>query len=78
MKKLTIIFMVLISLLMGNILKAQNVGISANTFTPDPSAGLEIQFSDKGLLIPRVALTSATDQTTIPSPVPLEAAVILP
>ncbi|MGI6591775.1 MAG: tail fiber domain-containing protein [Bacteroidales bacterium] len=68
MKKLTIIFMVLISLLMGNILKAQNVGISANTFTPDPSAGLEIQFSDKGLLIPRVALTSATDQTTIPSP----------
>lgn len=68
MKKLVIIFIVLISLLRGNILKAQNVGISANTFTPDASAGLEIQFSDKGVLIPRVALTSATDVTTIPSP----------
>ena len=68
MKKLTIILIMLISLLMGNILRAQNVGIGASTFTPDASAGLEIQFTDKGLLIPRVALTSITDQTTIPSP----------
>lgn len=69
MKKLTIILIVLISLLMGNILKAQNnVGIGSSSFTPDPSAGLEIQFTDKGLLIPRVALMSTTDQTTIPSP----------
>jgi hypothetical protein len=68
MKNLSIILIMLISLLMGNILKAQNVGIGSSSFTPDPSAGLEIKFSDKGLLIPRVALTSATDQTTIPSP----------
>jgi len=51
MKKLTIILSVLISLLMGNI-KAQNVGISSSSFTPDASAGLEIRFTDKGLLIP--------------------------
>jgi len=68
MKKLVIILIVLISLLMGDILNAQNVGIGSTVFTPDASAGLEIKFTDKGLLIPRVALTSATDVVTIPSP----------
>jgi len=33
-----------------------------------PSAGLDIDFSNKGLLIPRVALTSKNDATTIPNP----------
>jgi len=68
MKKLSIILIVLISLLMGNILRAQNVGIGASTFTPDASAGLEIQFTDKGLLIPRVALTSTSSASPITSP----------
>ncbi|MCX7696869.1 MAG: hypothetical protein N2Z72_04140 [Bacteroidales bacterium] len=36
---------------------AQNVGIGDHPLIPHPSAGLEINFSDKGLLIPR--LTSA-------------------
>jgi len=47
---------------------AQNLGIGPDTFDPDASAGVEMRFSNKGLLIPRVALTSATDATTIPSP----------
>ncbi len=69
MKNLEIILIVLISLLMGNILKAQNnVGIGSSSFTPDPSAGLEIQFTDKGLLIPRVALTSTSSASPITSP----------
>ncbi|MDI6833422.1 MAG: tail fiber domain-containing protein [Bacteroidales bacterium] len=68
MKKSVIILIVLISLLMGNISKAQNVGIGNTSFTPHASAGLEIQFTNKGLLIPRVALTSVNDVTTIPSP----------
>ena len=68
MKKLTIIFMVLISLLMGEILKAQNAGIGSSSFTPDASAGLEIRFTDKGLLIPRVALTSTSSASPITSP----------
>jgi len=68
MKKLVIIFIVLISLLRGNNINAQNLGIGPDTFDPDPSAGVEMRFTNKGLLIPRVALTSATDQTTIPSP----------
>lgn len=47
-------------------LHSQNVGIG--TTTPDASAMLEIEATNKGLLIPRVALTSVTDGTTIPSP----------
>jgi hypothetical protein len=49
-------------------LYAQVVGISTTVFTPDPSAMLEIRANNKGLLIPRVALTGPTDATTIPNP----------
>ena len=68
MKKLATILIMLISLLMGNISKAQNVGIGASTFTPDASAGLDVNFTDKGLLIPRVALTSTSSASPITSP----------
>ncbi|MCX8144278.1 MAG: hypothetical protein N3F62_08515, partial [Bacteroidia bacterium] len=48
---------------------AQNVSISPTGNTPDNSAALDIRdFTNKGLLIPRIALTSNTDVTTIPSP----------
>lgn len=33
--------------------------------TPTPSAQLEVYANDKGMLIPRVALTSSTDNSTI-------------
>ena len=49
-------------------LYAQGAGISTTVFTPDPSAILEIRANNKGLLIPRVALTGPTDATTIPNP----------
>jgi trimeric autotransporter adhesin len=45
---------------------AQNVGIGITT--PDPSAQLDITAINKGLLIPRVSLTSLSDAVTIPSP----------
>jgi len=47
---------------------AQNVGINTTGATPDASAALDIDYPDKGLLIPRVALTSTTDVATIPAP----------
>lgn len=47
---------------------AQNVGINASGTSPNSSAGLDIDFNNKGLLIPRIALTSATDVSTISSP----------
>jgi len=54
--------------LSSSLLFAQNIGISPTGSVPDPSAGLDVSFSNKGLLIPRVALTSASDGITIPSP----------
>lgn len=38
------------------------------TTTPDASAKLEVNATNKGFLPPRVSLTSGTDNTTIPSP----------
>lgn len=46
----------------------QNVGINSTGATPDVSAMLDIVSSSKGLLLPRVALTSTTDATTIATP----------
>lgn len=46
-------------------LKAQNVGINATGATPNGSAGLDIDFANKGLLIPRVALTATNSNLPI-------------
>lgn len=47
---------------------AQNVAINADGATPDVSAMLDIVSSGKGLLLPRVSLTSSTDAVTIATP----------
>ena len=44
----------------------QNVGIG--TLTPDVSARLDIVATNRGLLIPRVALLNVKDKTTVPTP----------
>ena len=44
----------------------QNVGIG--TATPNASARLDVTATNKGILIPRVNLTSLTDVTTVPTP----------
>lgn len=54
MKKIII----LVSALIGNIAFAQNVGINTTGANPVNSAALDIDMSDKGLLIPRVPLTA--------------------
>ena len=58
MKKL----LLLLTLIVGHELYAQ-VGIG--TETPNPSSQLEVISENRGVLIPRIALTSDTDQTTI-------------
>jgi trimeric autotransporter adhesin len=63
MKK--IFFFTLVTFFANNII-AQNVGIG--TTTPNASALLDITAANKGLLIPRVALTDVNDIVTIPSP----------
>jgi hypothetical protein len=72
MKEQKNILIVLISffLFLGKIQSglAQNVGINSAGAAPDVSAMLDVVASGKGILIPRVALTSSIDAATIPTP----------
>ncbi|APA90795.1 hypothetical protein [Myroides sp. ZB35] len=52
-----------VALLLGTF--ATNAQVGIGTATPNKSAELLIESSNRGLLIPNVALTSATDRTTI-------------
>lgn len=45
---------------------SQKIGTNATII--EPSAALEVESTNKGVLLPRVALTSTTDATTIASP----------
>ncbi|GIV28031.1 MAG: hypothetical protein KatS3mg027_1845 [Bacteroidia bacterium] len=65
MRKIVIIVLCLV--LIKNIM-AQNVGINTTGATPHNSAMLDVDASNKGLLIPRVALTGTNDVSTITSP----------
>lgn len=47
-------------------LNAQNVGINATGALPHASAGLDVNYNNKGVLVPRVHLTSINDVATIP------------
>ena len=72
MKKLQLLFKAFVGLLCLFSIEtalAQNVGISASSgFTPDASAGLDVSFTNKGLLIPRVALTATNAAGPITAP----------
>jgi hypothetical protein len=52
----------------GGGLLAQNVTINSTGASGDASAMLDVDADNKGMLIPRVGLVSATDVTTIASP----------
>jgi hypothetical protein len=52
----------------NSIAVTENGNVGIGTSNPDASAILDISSSNQGLLVPRVSLTSATDNTTIPSP----------
>lgn len=58
-KNLSIVVSLIITLGISTNLVAQNIGINATGAAPDASAGLDINFTNKGVLIPRVALTAA-------------------
>jgi trimeric autotransporter adhesin len=47
---------------------SQSVGINSDGSIPHSSAALDIKSSNKGLLVPRLSLSSETDATTISSP----------
>lgn len=57
-----------ITLLFSTISAFSFCQIGINTTTPDQSAMLDIVSNNKGILIPRIALSSRIDAATIPSP----------
>lgn len=44
---------------------SQNTGISATGLTPDAAAGLDVNYTSKGLLIPRIALTGTANSSPL-------------
>jgi len=54
------IYGLLITLIISLSCFSQNVGINSTGAQPNASAGLDVDFANKGLLIPRVALTNTT------------------
>lgn len=50
------------------ILNAQNVGINSTGATANASALLDVEATDKGILIPRVSLSSTIDVATVATP----------
>jgi hypothetical protein len=68
MKRNMIYFLAVVLFFYVNSGYCQNVGISETEIIPDASSILEIRSLDKGILLPRVALTDATDVTTISNP----------
>lgn len=63
MRKLLILL-----LLISNLISFAQNNMGVGTLTPDASAVLELNSADKGLLIPRVSLSSETDIVTVPNP----------
>lgn len=61
-------FILLISGLFSIQSFSQNVAINSTGNAPDASAGLDITFTDKGVLLPRVALTTKNAAGPITSP----------
>lgn len=65
MKKILVISILLIA---GKSLFSQNVGINTSGAVADPSSLLDVDATNKGILVPRVALTNITDAVTITTP----------
>ncbi len=55
-------------LIVTNFVQAQNVAINTTGTSPNSSAGLDVSFTDKGLLIPRLALTATNAAGPVTSP----------
>ena len=49
---------------------SQNVGINATGAAPNANAGLDVDFTNKGVLIPRIALTNTASFLPLSAHVP--------
>ncbi len=62
-----LLLLLFIGVLVGNA-HSQNIGVNTTGAVPNASAGLDISFTDKGLLIPRVALTATNVAAPVVAP----------
>lgn len=67
-KIITVIALACITQLLSAQSNTEGVSIAPNVTPPHSSAMLDISSSNKGVLVPRVALTGLNDVTTIPNP----------
>ena len=63
-----ILFLTSIILFSSRMTYSQGVSINSTGADPDVSAGLDISYTNRGLLLPRINLLSLTDAATITSP----------
>ncbi len=68
LKITTIVFITFLFVFPMFNLSAQNIGINSTGAVPNASAGLDIDFTNKGVLVPRIALTGINDAATIAIP----------
>lgn len=66
--KLLSVGLLLTAMLTVNQIFSQNIGINATGASPAASAGLDVDFTNKGVLIPRVALTATNAAGPIAAP----------
>lgn len=57
--------LIVMGILMSFFSYSQNVGINTTGATPNSSAGLDVDYTNKGVLIPRVALTASNSNAPI-------------
>ena len=69
LNRLTSMKQQLLSLIFAFTFLSVTAQVGIGTSSPDASSVLDVTASDKGLLIPRVALTGSDDETTIANPV---------
>ncbi|MDP2387133.1 MAG: hypothetical protein Q8M29_12225 [Bacteroidota bacterium] len=68
MSKNVFTFLIFIIVIQAQTLVAQNVGINATGASPDSSACLDVSSTNKGILVPRLALTSVNSASPVTSP----------
>ena len=61
------LFLIIFSLVFIGSLKSQNVGINGTGATPDVSSGLDVSYTDKGILIPRVDISDLSTEAPVTS-----------
>src|SRR5436305_2081662 len=68
MKKISLLTLMILALFSVKEAIAQNVGVNSTGAAPNTSAMLDVAATDKGLLVPRVTLSSINDVATITTP----------